>query len=83
MGLPEMHVQSSATLLIGDGAGLRAPDAIHLATAKRESVTAFSTYEEGTKLTRWADVLGFPVGPPQATALTLALDAATEDDSAQ
>lgn len=37
-------------------------DAIHLGTAQEMGVAAFHTYD--AKLPRFAEALGFPVGPP-------------------
>lgn len=42
--------------------GLKASDAIHLATAKRLKATQFFTYD--TKLERYEAIMGFKIGPP-------------------
>lgn len=46
------------------GWSLKPADAIHLATARRMAVTTFHTYDD---LSRYTDLVGFPIGPPQAT----------------
>ena len=47
---------------------LQAADAIHLATAKRLGVEEFHTYEETSRLTQWAELIGIPVLEPVADA---------------
>lgn len=51
--------------------GLRSVDAMHLATAKHESVDGVHTYDE--KLYRYAPEIGCPIGPPIADEPLLGL----------
>ena len=44
--------------------GLRANDAIHLATAKQMDVAEFHTYDG--QLSRYEEVLGFPICEPRS-----------------
>lgn len=63
-------IARTARALIREGlpkgwTGLRAHDAIHLATAQYMGVSEFHT-SEGTKLIRYGEVCGFTVGPVKA-----------------
>lgn len=49
--------------------GLRAHDAIHLATAQQIGVDEMHTYE--TKLPRYAETLGFPITEPRTSELRI------------
>lgn len=62
-------VATRARNLIRDGVprgwtGLKANDAIHLATAKQMDVAEFHTYDN--RLGRYAEVLGFPICEPRS-----------------
>lgn len=48
------------------GQGIKPPDAIHLATAKRLGVDALQTYEDAAARTRWATLSGLAVEEPIA-----------------
>ena len=62
---------------IPDGlVGLRSVDAMHLATARLESVDAFHTYDGKLKrLAPWATKVGFPIAEPLPTQPALGLPA--------
>jgi len=51
---------------IGRGQRMKPMDAIHLATAKTVAASAFHTYDE--HLYQYAELVGFPIAPPQAAA---------------
>jgi len=62
-------VATRARNLIRDGVprgwtGLRAHDAIHLATAQQMEVAEFHTYDE--RLGRYSEVVGFPICEPRS-----------------
>jgi predicted nucleic acid-binding protein len=53
------------------GWALKPMDAIHLSTARQQAVAEFHSYD--TELTKYADLVGFRIGPPLSPAPKLPL----------